>query len=129
MRNLTIATLVLLCAPFANAQRENDALDCRTIEYAELKDMSKDDLLRTYCGYDALMRINYKAFERMQPHDAAEANAYRHQGAQCGTEAVRIFKVLQKYHNVPDKGPDCEALKKVWAEENKKANAQKKKEK
>lgn len=125
MKKLTIATLVLLCAASANAQKKDDAPDCRTIEYAELKDMSKDDLLRTYCYDDALMHSNAKAFETMLHLDTEKADVYRLHGAQCGTEAVRVFKVLQKYHNVPDKGPDCEALKKVWAEENKKA-AQKK---
>ncbi len=38
-----------------------NAGDCRPLEYAEIKDMSNKDLLKTYCLYGALAEHSLKA--------------------------------------------------------------------
>jgi hypothetical protein len=104
-----ILTTALLMAPVI-AQASSDDV-CMVHEYAELKDMPKDKLLRTYKSYGVLAEIQNHGFDDMLKlatkmrgqgiisgivYDSVKEDMtkYRLQGAQCGEQQERIGQIL-----------------------------------
>jgi hypothetical protein len=118
-RILLVTGLSVYClTSLAHAQAKSADDTCQKIEYAELKDTPKDDLIATYCNYTALQDIKsdeFHALLKVKPvgsvDPTADANEARLQAAQCGEEADRIFRILERTYKMsqrPTKA-DCDA--------------------
>lgn len=88
---------------------DQPAQQCRTIEYAELKDMSKPELLETFCKTQGLrkehdlerqlanaMNSNGILSTRLSVRVEAEETQFT---ARCEDEEKRIASLYQKTHN------------------------------
>jgi hypothetical protein len=135
-----LAVLVLWCvAASAQTQKPVEPDDCLKYEYAELKDMSKKELLANFCTYTALEKSDSDLFDIRLKHwsDASDllrkyspalppesvqvqldeiaeikqgAEAERIQAAKCGVEEERISQILERRFQV--KKFDCSSLEK-----------------
>jgi hypothetical protein len=104
---LTIAFLCLLVGT-ASAQAGQYAAKCGHLEYPELKEQSKDDLIRSMCSDSTRVDINNKTMLDLVTLDPTESDAYGKEAKVCVVEVGRIERLLQNKYKVNTTGKFCE---------------------
>lgn len=96
------------------------ALPCRMLEYAELVEMSREELVKTYCEYTVLMVENDMEYGRYLVlavklgGDTAMhkiADEYFAAGAHCSEMRGKLGTRMKKLRLLPEKGWDTLTMK------------------
>ena len=114
MNKITIVVLAMLALTIGvYAQSASDT--CKVIEYAELKDTPKNDLLNMSCLYD---RLGYIELEGAKSLIGAPEIAQQHidQATQCFNERQRILGILDRAYHIPIPS-DADCATKPWLKE------------
>ena len=91
-------------------------MKCDHLEYSELKDQTKDDLLHDYCHDQGEFDINMGIVEKDQFLDPPAFRQANRNADECQSEMSRISRVLQNKYKI--KKINCKMLEEHWRREN-----------
>ena len=91
-------------------------MKCDHLEYSELRDQTKDDLLHDYCHDRGELDINMGIVEKDQFLDPSAFRQANRNADECESEMSRISRVLQNKYKI--KQIDCKILGEQWKKEN-----------
>jgi hypothetical protein len=116
LSSATIASILLACS-LGIAQDKRNPDECPSLEYSELKDQSKENLLHDLCMDAELVDIQLELATKLaglNPEDSHEAHR---QATNCVVQMGRIERVLENKYEVKNTKKECEVLMARWKKE------------
>lgn len=104
---------MLASLPLMTSSAVAGARPCRMLEYAEIVEMSREELVKTYCEYEALLIANSnKSIEYMRlafelGGDTAMqkiSDEYSADGTHCSETMGKMATRMKKLRLIPEKG-------------------------